>query len=241
MDVSLVLPAYNEAERLSYAVELSIKVLESLTPAFEIIIAEDGSTDGTDVIANQLASNHTCVKHLHFDARQGRGRALNKAFKFSSGNVLCYIDVDLATDMKHLKELIDSIRFEGYDLSTGSRMMPESNAERPLKRDFASKGYNFLVRTVLRSKLYDHQCGFKAFSRETLYDLMDKAEDTHWFWDTEMLVLAQLNGLNIKEFPVVWKHGGNTTVNLKKDIIGMGKQIFRLRWQIWTSENSSKK
>lgn len=231
-DISVILPAYNEAKRMRDTVDITAKTLKEITPSFEIIIAEDGSTDGTADIAAELSQTYEYVKHLHSDARQGRGKALNRAFKFASGDILCYIDVDLATDMKHLRELIDAIRYEGYDFSTGSRMMPESDVKRPLKRGFASKGFNLFTRTLLRSKLYDHQCGFKGFKREPLFKLLDFVEDEHWFWDTELLVRAQHTGYKVKEFPVVWRHGGATKVDLIKDVIGMGSQIMRLWWQI---------
>lgn len=231
-EVSVILPAYNEAKRMRDTVAATAKTLKEITPSFEIIIAEDGSTDGTADIAAELSQTHEYVKHLHSDARQGRGKALNRAFKFASGDILCYIDVDLATDMKHLKELINAIRYEGYDFSTGSRMMPESDVKRPLKRGFASKGFNLFTRTLLRSKLYDHQCGFKGFKRESLFKLLDSIEDEHWFWDTELLVRAQHAGYKVKEFPVVWRHGGATKVDLIKDVIGMGSQIMRLWWQM---------
>jgi glycosyltransferase AglD len=171
--------------------------------------------------------------HLHSDERQGRGRALNRAFKASRGEILGYIDVDLATDMNHLKELIQSIR-DGYDFATGSRMLPESNVKRSFKRGFASKGFNYLARLVLGSKLYDHQCGFKSFRREVLFSLIDDIKDTHWFWDTELFVRAQRKGFKVKEFPIVWKQGGQTKVNLVKDVFGMGSQIFRLWYEfLW--------
>ena len=231
-EVSVILPAYNEAKRIRDTVVVTAETLKEITPSFEIIIAEDGSTDRTADIAAELSRKHDYVKHLHSNARQGRGRALNRAFKFASGDILCYIDVDLATNMKHLRELIDAIRYEGYDLSTGSRMMPESDVKRPLKRGLASKGFNFFTRTLLRSKLYDHQCGFKGFKRESLFELLDSVEDEHWFWDTELLVRAQHAGYKVKEFPVVWRHGGATKVDLIKDVIGMGSQILRLWWQL---------
>ncbi|WP_148705896.1 dolichyl-phosphate beta-glucosyltransferase [Methanosarcina siciliae] len=230
--VSLVLPAYNEVARIEKTVKQTAETLRNITSSFEIIIAEDGSSDGTDRVAEKLALEHNWVSHLHSNSRQGRGRALNRAFKSASGDVLCYIDVDLATDMNHLKELIESISVEGYDFATGSRMMPQSNVKRPLKRGIASKGFNFLVHTVLNSKLYDHQCGFKAFKKAPLFELIDVVEDEHWFWDTELMVLAQARGFKVKEFPVVWRHGGTTKVNLKKDILEMGSQIFRLWWSL---------
>ncbi len=233
IEVSVVLPAYNEAGRIEDAVEKTACALRGITPSFEIIIAEDGSKDGTDRISESLSKKYDFVVHLHSDERLGRGRAMVRAFKASRGEILCDIDVDLATDMKHLQELVQSIR-DGYDFATGSRMLPESNVKRPFKRGLASTGYNFLARFMLGSKLYDHQCGFKSFKRESLFALMDTVKDTHWFWDTELLVRAQRAGYKIKEFPVEWRHGGATKVNLIKDIFGMGSQIFRLWYEfLW--------
>ena len=235
VEVSIVLPAYNEVKRIEDTVERTAAALREISSSFEIIIAEDGSKDGTDRICESLARKYDFVKHLHSNERQGRGRALNRAFRSARGDILGYIDVDLATDMKHLLELIQSIR-DGYDFATGSRMLPQSNVKRPFKRGFASKGFNFLTRLMLGSKLYDHQCGFKSFRRDALFALMDKIKDTHWFWDTELFVRAQRAGYKIKEFPVEWKQGGTTKVNLVKDVFGMGSQIFRLWYEfLWDS------
>lgn len=233
MEVSIVLPAYNEAQRIESTVEKTASALAGITSSFEIIIAEDGSKDGTDRICEALARKYDFVVHLHSDERQGRGKALNRAFRASKGEILGYIDVDLATDMRHLRELIQSIR-DGCDFATGSRMLPQSNVKRPFKRGLASRGFNFLTRTMLGSKLYDHQCGFKSFRREALFKLLDKVKDTHWFWDTELLVRAQRAGYKVREFPVEWKHGGATKVDLMKDIFGMGERIFSLWYEfLW--------
>ena len=232
-EVSIVLPAYNEASRLESTVERTAAALREITPSFEIIIAEDGSHDGTDKISETLAQKYDFVVHLHSDERQGRGQALNRAFAVSKGEILGYIDVDLATDMKHLRELVQYIR-DGYDFATGSRMLPQSDVERPFKRGIASQGFNFLTRLMLGSKLYDHQCGFKSFKRKSLFEIVDSVKDTHWFWDTELFVRAQRKGYRVKEFPVEWRHGGATTVNLVKDVFGMGSQIFRLWYEfLW--------
>ncbi|AKB56074.1 MULTISPECIES: flippase-like domain-containing protein [Methanosarcina] len=224
----MVLPAYNEAANIDKAVLVTAETLFKITDRFEIIIAEDGSKDGTDRIASRLAEQYAYVVHLHSEKRQGRGKALNRAFKAASGEVLCYIDVDLATDMKYLEKLIRAVSTDGYDFATGSRMMPDSDAKRPFKREFASRGYNFLVRLFLHSKLYDHQCGFKAFKREALFELLDETKNEHWFWDTEILVRAQHKEYRVMELPVYWRHGGSSKVNLAKDVKGMGSEIFRL-------------
>ncbi|AKB73751.1 Dolichol-P-glucose synthetase [Methanosarcina lacustris Z-7289] len=147
--------------------------------------------------------------------------------------MLCYIDVDLATDMSYLEKLVRAVSTDGYDFATGSRIMPDSDAKRPFKREFASWGYNSLVRLLLHSKLYDHQCGFKAFRRGALFELLDDIENQHWFWDTELLVRAQQRGYRVLEFPVYWRHGGSSKVNLVKDVLGMGSEIFRLWWELF--------
>ncbi|QIB90039.1 flippase-like domain-containing protein [Methanosarcina mazei] len=231
--VSVVLPAYNEAARIENTVSITAETLSKITHSFEIIIAEDGSKDGTDRIASELSEKYPYVKHLHSDERQGRGKALNRAFKAASGEVLCYIDVDLATDMSYLEKLIRAVSTDGYDFATGSRIMPESDAKRPFKREFASRGYNSMVRLLLHSKLYDHQCGFKAFRRGPLLELLDEIENQHWFWDTELLVRAQHRGYRVLEFPVYWRHGGSSKVNFAKDIVGMGSEVFRLWWELF--------
>ncbi len=226
-EVSLVLPAYNEAKRLRKTVQQVAGALRKLTVSFEIVIAEDGSTDGTDRIADELAKELHYVKHLHSKDRLGRGKALNRAFKSSSGEIVAYLDVDLATDLNHLEELIDSIR-AGYDISTGSRMLKDSDVKRSFTRLVASKGFNFITRWLLKSGIKDHQCGFKAFKKESLFEILDTVKDNHWFWDTEILVRAQREGYSVNEFPVRWRCDSQTKVDLKRDIIEMGTQILRL-------------
>jgi glycosyltransferase involved in cell wall biosynthesis len=232
VEVSVVFPAYNEAEALEVAVEKVTKALNEFARSYEIIIAEDGSTDGTYKKAAALAEKYPFVKHIHGEKRLGRGTALKNAFKQSSGEVLVYMDLDLATDLKHLKSLVDAVKFEGYDFATGSRMLSESNVKRSGTRHIASKTYNFMVRAVLGSKIKDHQCGFKAFRREPLMQLLDEVGANHWFWDTEILVRAYRRGYRIREIPVLWKSGRETKVMLLQDSLNMGWQILSLWWHL---------
>ncbi len=227
-----MLPAYNEVEYLAPAVEKSTQEIKEFAKYFEIIIAEDGSTDGTAERAEELAQKNQFVRHIHRDQRLGRGTALNNAFEQSRGEVLVYMDLDLATDISFLKPLVEAITLEGYDFSTGSRMLPESKAERTFSRSISSKTYNFLVRHMLGSKLRDHQCGFKAFKRDAVLSLLDEIEAKHWFWDTEILVRAQKHGFSVKEIAVEWKSGKGTKVNLFKDSWNMFRQIMKLWWKL---------
>lgn len=232
--VSVVLPAYNEEATIEGTVETTLSTLDSFLPseAYEVIVAEDGCEDRTPEIAGRMAAEDDRVRHFHSDERLGRGGALERAFEAADGDALVYFDTDLATDMQHLEELVESIRSGEYDVATGSRWMPGEEADRPPKRGIPSRGFNLLVRTVLRSDLRDHQCGFKALSRDAFEQLGDEVEDDHWFWDTELLVRAQRSGLRVKEFPVDWESKGDTKVDLVRDIFGMGSQVVRLWWQL---------
>ena len=236
--VSVVLPAYNEADKLEGAVTKISQALKETGYHYEILIAEDGSTDGTAERAEELSQKLPYVKHINREKRLGRGAALNNAFRQCNGEVLVYMDLDLATDLKSLKPLVDAVTLEGYDLSTGSRMLPESKVERSLRRSISSKSYNFLVRHMLGSQVKDHQCGFKAFKREPLLKLLDEVEATHWFWDTEIIVRAYRHDYRVKEIPVEWKSGEDTKVNLFKDSSSMFWQIMKLWWKLKIKRNS---
>ncbi|MEM2736685.1 MAG: glycosyltransferase family 2 protein [Thermoproteota archaeon] len=227
INVSVILPAYNEAARIEQAVEAIIETLRDISSHYEIIIAEDGSTDGTDKIASRLSAKYPFIIHIHSDKRLGKGRALTQAFKRSRGEILVYMDVDLATNLKYLKDLIQVVR-EGYDFATGSRYLQESKIKRSLLRLIASRIYNSIMRLLFKTGIKDHQCGFKAFNRSSLLKIIDQVKAEHWFWDTEILVKASRKGFKIKEIPVEWVEGKTTKVRLLKDSIVMFTQALRL-------------
>jgi glycosyltransferase AglD len=234
-EVTAIIPVYNDRHSLETALPISVEMLSKITPAFEILVAEDGSTDGSAEFVLEYGRKDPRIRLLHNDVRQGRGRALNRAIQDSQGAIVCYYDVDLATDMQHLPALIGAIR-EGYDISTGSRLLPDSRIVRTGGREIASRSYNFLVRLFLTSRVFDHQCGFKAFNRERILPILPSIRDNHWFWDTEILVRAQRDGYRVREFAVHWCAGKGTTVKVK-DVFTMGEAILRLWWQIHVSKN----
>jgi glycosyltransferase involved in cell wall biosynthesis len=233
-EVTAVIPVFNGRAALEIAIPRSIEILSGITTSFEIIVAEDGSKDGSAEFVLHYGENDPRVLLLHSDERQGRGKALNRAIREAKGDIVCYYDVDLATDMQHLQELIDIIR-RGADAATGSRLLPTSDTQRTGGRTLASRGYNFLVRTILASRLYDHQYGFKAFNRQRILSILPLVRSDHWFWDTELLVRSQLQGYTVREFPVRWHAGKGTTVKAK-DVFEMGTAILRLWWQIHVQE-----
>jgi glycosyltransferase involved in cell wall biosynthesis len=229
-EVTAIIPVYNDRESLELAIPQSIEMLGTITGDFEIIVAEDGSNDGSAEFVRDYATRDVRVRLLHNDKRLGRGKALNRAIRVSKGSIVCYYDVDLATDMRHLPELIALIR-NGAAISTGSRLMPASDIVRTSGREIASRSYNSLVRLFLGSRVFDHQCGFKGFNKANIIPLLPTIQSDHWFWDTEILVRAQRNGFHVAEFPVRWRAGKGTTVKVK-DIFEMGSSILRLWWQI---------
>ena len=229
-EVTAIIPVYNDCPALREAIPKSIEILSGITNRFELIVAEDGSTDGSTALVEEFSQRDARVHLLHSDARQGRGKALNRAFGTARGSIVCYYDVDLATDLQHLSQLIGAIR-EGADISTGSRLLPDSDIRRTGGREIASRSYNFLVRLILGSRVFDHQCGFKAFNKSRILPVLPRIRSEHWFWDTEILVRAQRQGYTVTEFAVRWRAGKGTTVKAK-DIFSMGTAILRLWWQI---------
>ncbi len=191
-----------------------LKVTPRLGEDFHIIIAEDGSTDGTDIIAQELERMYTQVTHLHSPQKLGKGLALKRAFNKVEGDIYAFIDCDLATNMKFFPQLINSIK-EGNDLAFGSRYMDGAEADRTVLRDLSSRVYNRLIRILFKDNVFDHQIGFKAFSNRLIKDILNECNSTGWFWDTEILIRSINNNYKIVEFPVEWKEKKSNNGSLK--------------------------
>ncbi len=229
VDFSVVLPAHNEVQRLEKAVLAARQVLKGTS--YEVLVAEDGSSDGTAVVGKKLARRFKNVRLFSFPQRLGRGKALAKAFSKANGKVVGYMDVDLATDPRALREVFFAMR--DADVVTGSRYLKQSLASRTLARDLFSRVYNAWVRLWLGSKVKDHQCGFKFFRKKAAAALCSKAEAQHWFWDTEILVLAQRSGLRVVEVPVAWRENRDgSKVRLLSDAWRMAWDVVGLWWRL---------
>jgi len=231
--LSVILPMHNEEKRVESCVKGVKSACEPIAGiSYEVIITEDGSKDRTCEIAKKMAKGDPHITVFHSAQRLGRGAALTAALKRAKGKVSVYMDADLSSNLSHLKELVSRVE-HGAVIATGSRMLPSSKTKRSFKRDVASRGFNLLVRTILGSRLYDHQCGFKAFDTKKVQMLLGEVEDTHWFWDTEMLVRAQRHNMRVDEIPVEWaEKGKGSTVDLKKDVAYMASKILYLKSRI---------
>src|SRR3954471_13155500 len=203
-DVEIVVPVYNEAAGLEQSVRRLHRFLSDGFPfSWRIVIADNASVDATPDIARRLASTLPSVRHLRLE-RKGRGRALRTAWSASAARVVAYMDVDLSTDLRGVLPLVAPLLSGHSDLAIGSRLARGARVVRGPKRELISRGYNRILRTVLRARFTDAQCGFKAVRGEVARELLRGVRDDSWFFDTELLVLAQRRGLRIHEVPVDW-------------------------------------
>lgn len=228
---SCVIPVYNEKDCLYENVHNLIKKFEELNIDFEIVVSDDGSTDSTPDIAELLLAGDSRVKYVRSDLNTGRGEAVSRGFRECSGQILAFIDIDLATSLDSLPTLIDIIK-NGADVATGSRWLKQSIVKRSAYRRLISFVYNLIVRLLFNSKIKDHQCGFKAFRREKALQLlneMGERTDRLWAWDTEILIRAQKKGLKIVEFPVVWYQGKHSKFRVLYDVPKIVIYLLKLR------------
>jgi glycosyltransferase involved in cell wall biosynthesis len=209
----------NEERLLAWAVSHLLGFLPGQCPFdFELVIADNGSTDSTVEIAKQIAQQHGCVKVLHLE-EPGRGRALKTAWAQSEADILAYMDVDLSTDLSGFFPLIQPLANGEYDLATGSRLLPGSVTNRSLNREVISRWYNALVKAMFNIRFSDAQCGFKAITRAAAARLLPLIEDDGWFMDTELLVVAEKLGYRILDLPVRWcEHGSVPGPSAKRSL-----------------------
>jgi glycosyltransferase involved in cell wall biosynthesis len=237
--VDVVIPVLNEAHVLTQSTERVLGFLrERFHCNWHLVIIDNGSTDGTQDVARKLCNRHPELQFLHLTQR-GRGRALRHAWLQSRAQVVCYMDVDLSTNLEHLPALIGSIADDGYDVSTGSRLMRESKTTRSWKREVISRIYNVFVKAVLFTRFSDAQCGFKAVSRRTVEHIIPQVVDQSWFFDTELLVLAEKQGYRIKDIPVLWVEDDDSRVKIFKTGWDDIKGVYRLRKLLWKRRYSA--
>jgi glycosyltransferase involved in cell wall biosynthesis len=231
LDVEIVVPVYNEESDLGASIErLHSHLTENFPFSWQITIADNASNDRTLEIANELSTRLGRVEHMHL-AQKGRGRALRAAWSESSAEVVAYMDVDLSTDLAGLLPLVAPLLSGHSELAIGTRLAGSSRVERGPRREFISRSYNRLLRATLNAQFSDAQCGFKAVRADVARELLGEIKDQEWFFDTELLILAQRRGLRIHEVPVDWVDDPDSRVRIfdtaAKDLRGMA----RLAWE----------
>ena len=229
--VDIVIPVYNEEAALPKCVARLSEFAERELPNsdWRIVVADNGSVDSTREVAEQLESENERVSLVHLTMK-GRGRALFKVWGDSEADTICYMDVDLSTRLDALPALIGSIE-DGYDVAIGSRLAKASRVEkRSVKREFISRSYNMLIKVMFGTRFSDAQCGFKAISYRVSRELVPLIRDKGWFFDTELLILAEKNGYRIREIPVHWVDDPDTRVRVVSTAWKDFKGLLRLRF-----------
>jgi glycosyltransferase involved in cell wall biosynthesis len=229
--LDIVIPVYNEEKDLGRSVATLRQYLLSLDPdwTWRIVVADNASTDHTLDIARDLAARWPDqVGYVHLD-QKGRGRALRRAWSESRADLVCYMDVDLSTDLAALPALIEALR-GGYDVAIGSRLLPESRTTRGLKREVISRAYNLIIRASHGVRFRDAQCGFKGVTRRVVEEVVPLAQDQAWFFDSELLLIAAKKGYRIKEIPVTWTDDPDSRVRIARTAWEDLKGLWRLKW-----------
>jgi glycosyltransferase involved in cell wall biosynthesis len=228
LQVDIVVPVYNEEAALRRSIQRLHRYLTNDFPfRWRILIADNASTDATPRIAGALALELPGVETIRLD-RKGRGRALRAAWSASAAPVVCYMDVDLSTDLRALLPLVAPLLSGHSDLAIGSRLARGARVRRGPKRELISRAYNRLLRTVLRARFSDAQCGFKAARAEVVAELLPEIRDDGWFFDTELLILAQRRGLRIHEVPVDWEDDPDSRVEIVATAVHDLRGVARL-------------
>jgi len=229
--LDVVIPVYNEERDLAPNItKLRDFLVQSCPYRWRVVIANNASTDRTLEIAQALAEQYPGeVTYIHLEEK-GRGRALKRAWLASTADVVCYMDVDLSTNLRHLMPLVEPIFAGRYHIAIGSRLMPGARVTRQLKREVISRAYNLIIKLMFpRRRFSDAQCGFKALSRQAVQDLVPYIQDNHWFFDSELLLRAEQCGYRIWEVPVEWIEDLDSRVKIIPTAIEDLKGLWRVR------------
>lgn len=228
IDVEIVIPVHNEERALAASVYRLYDFLSSGLPfSWRITIADNASTDRTPHIARALAAELANVSAIRLE-QKGRGRALRAAWSASRAVVVAYMDVDLSTDLRGLLPLIAPLLSGHSEIAIGSRLARGARVIRGTKREFISRTYNRILRAALRARFTDAQCGFKAVRGDVVSELLDGVQDDMWFFDTELLILAQRSGMRIHEVAVDWVDDPDSRVDIVRTALADLRGVARL-------------
>ena len=226
--VEIAIPVYNEERGLEESVRRLHRFLTTTFPfSFQIVVADNASDDRAPEIGRHLASEIPELRYVRLDEK-GRGRALRRVWSSSEAEVVCYMDVDLSTGLEALLPLVAPLMAGQSDLAIGTRLAPGSRVVRGPKRELISRAYNRLLQLTLHTRVSDAQCGFKAVRAEIAKSLLPAVEDEAWFFDTELLILAERRGLHIHEVPVTWVDAPDSRVAIVRTALDDLRGIARL-------------
>ncbi len=237
-EISLILPCYNEAEHFEVSAKFILDTLRQLKLNFEIIFVEDKSTDNTRELIKKYINNHSQYKisAIYHKQNLGRGASVRDGIMKASCEIVGFIDIDCEVSPKNIPEFIRKLN-DGYDITCGLRIY--KTTPRSLIRAIASKLYAYVVRTFLSTGVRDTEAGYKFFHRSAILKVLNTVKDTHWFWDTEIMVRSEKKGLKIASIPVQFQRRPDktSTVRLAKDTLIYLRKL--IAFQIELKKNDS--
>jgi glycosyltransferase involved in cell wall biosynthesis len=229
--LDIAIPVHNEERVLEQSVRALHAYVRAEVPfATRLTVVDNASDDGTRLIGMRLATQLDGVRFMHLPEK-GRGRALRTAWMSSDARVVAYMDVDLSTSLESLGALIAPLLSGSSDISIGSRLAPGARVRRSAERELISRAYNLLLRSVLHTRFRDAQCGFKAMRAQVASQLLPAVRDQGWFFDTELLVVAQRDGFRVHEVPVEWIEDPDSRVNIPRTVLTDLRGVLRMRRQ----------
>jgi dolichyl-phosphate beta-glucosyltransferase len=228
--LSVVIPCYNEEQRLPRTIEQIERYLDGKKAAYELILVDDGSQDGTRAVMDAAAANHSAVRVEALPHNRGKGRALAVGVEAAKGDEILVTDADLSTPIEELENLRAALS-GGAGIAIGSRALRGSRVEvsQPIYRVLMGKGFNLIVQAVLLPGIWDTQCGFKLFRADIARRVFAGLITDGFGYDPEVLYRARRNGVKIAEVPVVWRNSAPTKVSPLKSSWDMLKHVVRLR------------
>jgi len=233
--IDVVIPVYNEQEALARSVgRLHAFLSHGFPHSWHITIADNASVDDTFVIARALGQALPSVSAMRLD-RKGRGLALREAWSSSDANVVTYMDVDLSTDLAALEPLVAPLLADDADVAIGSRLARGARVTRGVKREVISRCYNLLLRAYSGARFSDAQCGFKALRRDAASFLLPMIEDDGWFFDSELLLLAEHHGMRVHEVPVHWVDDPDSRVDILTTALDDLRGMYRMKRRLTTA------
>ncbi len=233
-EVSIILPAYNEASRIEKCIREVNQAINAFSASYELIVAEDGSTDNTDKVVSNLLKSNSRLRLMHSPIRLGKGKAIKKALASAKGDIIVFMDVDLSTSLKYLPEIV-TLAQKHRGMAIGSRHVKSSKVQRSFSRTLFSLTYNLCVRLLFRDGVHDHQCGFKAMSREVATVVLDKTESDNFFFDTEMILWCKKLRFLVTEIGVEWteiRKESAPAVRLFSDATKLAFDLVRFRLSV---------
>jgi dolichyl-phosphate beta-glucosyltransferase len=229
--LSIVIPCYNEEQRLPRTIEQIHRYLDGKNASYELVLVDDGSADGTRLIMDAAAERHSAVRIEALPRNRGKGRALAVGVQAASGDEILLTDADLSTPIEELDKLQAALN-NGAGVAIGSRALRGSRVEisQPIYRVLMGKAFNLIVQAVLLPGIWDTQCGFKLFRAEVAHKVFAGLTTDGFGYDPEVLFRARRQGVKIVEVPVVWRNSAPTTVSPIRSSLDMLKHVLRVRF-----------